>query len=52
MKDIVAIYSRLSEEDKNKQHEYDDSQSIQNQKKHVDQLCDKSGVGNLQYLFR
>lgn len=32
MKDIVAIYSRLSEEDKNKQHEYDDSQSIQNQK--------------------
>lgn len=32
MKDIVAIYSRLSEEDRNKQNEYDDSQSIQNQK--------------------
>lgn len=32
MKNIVAIYSRLSEEDKNKLSEYDDSQSIQNQK--------------------
>ncbi len=32
MKNIVAIYSRLSEEDKNKLNEYDDSQSIQNQK--------------------
>lgn len=32
MKNIVAIYSRLSEEDKNKLHEYDDSRSIQNQK--------------------
>lgn len=32
MKNIVAIYSRLSEEDKNKLHEYDDSLSIQNQK--------------------
>lgn len=32
MKDIVAIYSRLSEEDRNKQNEYDDSRSIQNQK--------------------
>lgn len=31
-KDIVGIYSRLSEEDKNKLNEYDDSQSIQNQK--------------------
>lgn len=32
MKNIVAIYSRLSEEDKNKLNDYDDSQSIQNQK--------------------
>lgn len=32
MKNIVAIYSRLSEEDRNKLNEYDDSQSIQNQK--------------------
>ena len=32
MRNIVAIYSRLSEEDKNKLNEYDDSQSIQNQK--------------------
>lgn len=32
MKNIAAIYSRLSEEDRNKQSEYDDSQSIQNQK--------------------
>lgn len=32
MKDIVAIYSRLSEEDRNKLNEYDDSRSIQNQK--------------------
>ena len=28
----VAIYCRLSEEDRNKQFETDDSQSIQNQK--------------------
>ncbi|HNX64186.1 MAG TPA: recombinase family protein [Oscillospiraceae bacterium] len=28
----VAIYCRLSEEDRNKQNEYDDSESIQNQK--------------------
>lgn len=32
MKNIVAIYSRLSEEDRNKPNECDDSQSIQNQK--------------------
>ena len=32
MKNIVAIYSRLSEEDKNKLNECDDSRSIQNQK--------------------
>ena len=32
MKNLVAIYSRLSEEDKNKLNEYDESQSIQNQK--------------------
>lgn len=29
---VVAIYSRLSEEDRNKQNEFDDSRSIQNQK--------------------
>lgn len=32
MSDIVAIYSRLSEEDRNKLNETDDSRSIQNQK--------------------
>lgn len=32
MKNIVAIYTRLSEEDKNKLNQNDDSQSIQNQK--------------------
>lgn len=32
MKNIAAIYSRLSEEDRNKLNEYDDSISIQNQK--------------------
>ena len=31
-KSKVAIYCRLSEEDRNKQHETDDSNSIQNQK--------------------
>ncbi len=32
MKNIVGIYSRLSEEDRNKLNEYDESRSIQNQK--------------------
>lgn len=32
MKNIVAIYTRLSEEDKNKLNQEDDSRSIQNQK--------------------
>lgn len=32
MKNIVAIYARLSEEDKNKLNQEDDSRSIQNQK--------------------
>lgn len=31
-KDIVGIYNRLSEEDRDKLNEYDESQSIQNQK--------------------
>lgn len=32
IKPIVGIYSRLSEEDRDKRNEYDDSRSIQNQK--------------------
>ena len=37
MREKVAIYCRLSEEDKNKQNATDDSGSIQNQKA---MLCD------------
>ena len=39
----AAIYCRLSEEDKNKQHETDDSGSIQNQKSMLIQYAAKQG---------
>lgn len=39
----VAIYCRLSEEDRNKQYETDDSNSIQNQKAMLLQYCMEQG---------
>lgn len=39
----VAIYCRLSEEDRNKQFETDDSNSIQNQKAMLTQYADEQG---------
>ena len=39
----VAIYCRLSEEDRNKQFETDDSNSIQNQKAMLKQYADEQG---------
>lgn len=39
----VAIYCRLSEEDRNKQFETDDSNSIQNQKAMLSQYADEQG---------
>ena len=49
-KSKVAIYCRLSEEDRNKQHETDDSNSIQNQKIHADSICIGTRLGSLQYI--
>ena len=39
----VALYCRLSEEDRNKQFETDDSESIQNQKSMLTQYADTHG---------
>ena len=39
----VALYCRLSEEDRNKQFETDDSESIQNQKSMLTQYADSHG---------
>ncbi|MCD8382304.1 MAG: recombinase family protein [Clostridiales bacterium] len=43
MRQRVAIYCRLSEEDRNKQHEGDDSNSIQNQKAMLLQYAAEKG---------
>lgn len=43
----VAIYCRLSEEDRNKQSESDDSNSIQNQ----DEICQGYFHPNIQKTF-
>ena len=43
----VAIYCRLSEEDRNKQFETDDSNSIQNQKAMLLQYAMEQGVGSI-----
>ena len=43
MKEIVAIYCRLSEEDRNKQNETDDSNSIQNQKAMLIEYAEERG---------
>ena len=45
-KSKVAIYCRLSEEDRNKQHGTDDSNSIQNQKS----MLIGTRLGSLQYI--
>ena len=46
-KSRVAIYCRLSEEDRNKQSETDDSNSIQNQKS---MLLIRAWLGSLQHI--
>ena len=48
----VAIYCRLSEEDRNKQFETDDSNSIQNQKDYAIAIRYGTGVGTLQHIQR
>ena len=44
-KSRVAIYCRLSEEDRNKQSETDDSNSIQNQKVNVTSILIRAWFG-------
>ena len=49
-KSRVAIYCRLSEEDRNKQSETDDSNSIQNQKVNVTSILIRAWLGSLQHI--
>lgn len=45
----VAIYCRLSEEDKDKRHVTDDSESIQNQKSMLIQYATEQGGKSMGY---
>ena len=45
MREKVAIYCRLSEEDKNKQNATDDSGSIQNQKAMLRDYAERMEIG-------
>ena len=47
----AAIYCRLSEEDKNKQSEADDSGSIQNQKAILEKYASDNRLPNPKFFF-
>ena len=47
----AAIYCRLSEEDKNKQHETDDSGSIQNQRVILEKFAADNHLPNPRFMF-